>query len=199
MQTAAIILAAGAATRMGKIKQLLPFQGETLLARAIRTARESAFHPIIVVLGAEAESIRKEHAVQQVSFVENYDCQSGMGSSIAAGVRQLQSTESQTEAVAVLLADQPMIEAGALISMAAQLAEATADAIAAKYSKELGAPAIFRKKLFAALLSLNGQPGARAILRNPSYSVLAFDLPQASMDVDTPQDFAALNNAPHSS
>src|SRR5690242_9533398 len=87
---AALVLAAGAATRMGSLKQLMPFGRGTLLTHAIEQAQQAAFAPVIVVLGAHADRIRAALSQFDVEIVHNPDWETGMGSSVRAGLRHFQ-------------------------------------------------------------------------------------------------------------
>ncbi len=189
---AAIVLAAGSGSRMGKLKQLLPFGGRTLVENAANVALEAGFDPIVVVVGAQSDSVRKLIASKQVVIVENEHWQSGMGSSIAAGVRQLLELGTDSAAVAVLLVDQPLIRASHLVKMRHLLSRAGTRIVAAHYGGVLGVPAIFKRDLFPVLAALEPDAGARMLLRDPNQRVTPFDLPEAAVDVDTPEEFAAL-------
>lgn len=195
LPVAAIILAAGAATRMGSLKQLLTVGKGTLVEHAVAQALEAAFDPVIVVVGSESDSVRSTLAVQPVAIVENGYWQSGMGSSIAAGVRYLQSLDIDSAAVAILLADQPLVKATHLRAMRDHFSHAGAGILAAHYNDRLGVPAIFKRSLFTALTALDPASGARSLLRDPVQQVTAFDLPEAAIDIDTPEDYAAFSRS----
>jgi molybdenum cofactor cytidylyltransferase len=182
---AGIVLAAGAATRMGQLKQLLRYREKTLVEHAVEQALAAGFDPVIVVVGAEADSVRATLWTLPITLVENSLWHLGMGSSIAAGVGVL----ADAQAVAILLADQPLVEARHLREMQALLDASEASAVAAQYNGTLGVPAVFKRELFVALKSLDPAAGARSLLRAQA---VAFPLPEAAMDIDTPQDFAAL-------
>lgn len=185
MPAAGIILAAGAATRMGHLKQLLCYRGKTLVEHAVEQAIAAGLDPVIVVVGAEADSVRAALSARPVLVIENSFWHLGMGSSIAAGVGVLK----ETEAVAILLADQPLVESRHLREMLALLDAGEARAVAAHYSGTLGVPALFKRELFGALQSLDPAAGARALLRAEA---VPFPLAEAAMDIDTPEDFAVL-------
>jgi molybdenum cofactor cytidylyltransferase len=185
MPAAGIILAAGAATRMGRLKQLLPYRGKTLVEHAVEQALAASFDPVIVVVGAEADSVRAGLSDKPILVVENLFWHLGMGSSIAAGV----GVVMEAQAAAILLADQPLVEARHLREMQELLDASDASAIAAQYNGTLGVPALFKRELFGALRALDPAAGARSLLRARA---TAFPLPEAAMDVDTPEDFAGL-------
>ena len=189
---AAVILAAGAATRMGSLKQLLSYDGQTFVHRAINTALQAKFDPVIVVVGAQAASVQASIASQRVSIVQNSHWQEGMGSSITAGIEQLQREQTDVAAVAILLADQPLIETAHLERMRTEFHQSGASIVVAQYNGTLGVPAIFRRSLFDALLHLPPAAGARRLFSDPDLKVQSFPLPQAAIDIDTPEDLSAL-------
>ena len=114
---AAIVLAAGSASRMGKLKQLLTYEGRTFVSLAVQQAVQAGLAPIVVVVGAEANAVRSSVAALPVEIAENVRWQQGMGSSIAVGIRLLQETPAYSAAVAILLADQPLVTAERLQEM----------------------------------------------------------------------------------
>lgn len=177
---------------MGKLKQLLPFSGGTLVQHAIQQARKAEFDPIIVVVGAEAEAVRAAIATQPIEIVYNEDWELGMGGSVAAGVRRLQEASTDSAAVAILLADQPLVTAIHLSAMRTLLHTEKASIVAAAYNETIGVPALFKRALFPVLASLEPEAGARHILRDSAFRVAEFPLPEAGTDIDTPEDFAAL-------
>jgi len=101
---AGILLAAGAATRMGQNKVLLELEGETLLRRSVRTARAAGLDPVLVVLGHEAERARGELHDSACRVVVNGEFARGINTSLDVGVRAL---PANCGAAVVLLADMP--------------------------------------------------------------------------------------------
>jgi molybdenum cofactor cytidylyltransferase len=192
LPVAAIVLAAGAATRMGKLKQLLPYRGRTLVQHAIDQALQAQFDPVVVVVGAESAAVRSSIATQNSVIIENTYWQSGMGSSISAGVRWLQKEGNESAAIAILLGDQPLVTADHLRAMRDRLHRTSADVIAAEYSGTLGVPALFKRSLFTTLSQLPPNAGARHLLRQPGLKVEPFSLPEAASDIDTPTDYDSL-------
>ncbi len=195
LPVAAIILAAGTAKRMGQLKQLLPYKGRALVNHAIQQALEAGFNPVIVVVGAEADTVRKTIASQPIEIVQNDQWPSGMGSSIVAGVRRLQEMGADSAAVAMLVADQPLVTSGHLAAMRRLLHTGGSPIVAAQYNGIAGVPALFKRELFGALASLAPRTGARELLRNSGVEMTEFALPEAAIDLDTPQDFEALTSA----
>jgi len=186
MRLGAVILAAGAATRMGCIKQLLVFRGRTLVEGAILQAQEAGFAPVVVVLGARADEVRLAVARTTAEWVVNQNWTSGMGSSIKAGIEKI---PADVDGVAVLLADQPFVTAEHLQAMVRVF---RSPILAARYAGTLGVPALFGRAVFARLRALPDEAGARALLRGSVVEVAPFDLPEAATDIDTPGEFAAI-------
>jgi molybdenum cofactor cytidylyltransferase len=109
-----IVLAAGASSRMKQPKQLLEFEGKTLLRRAALTAIESVCNPVIVVLGANFEDTKKEIEDLPVEICFNENWQTGLSSSIKKGLEKLSETNSEISAAVLMLCDQPLIEVTAI-------------------------------------------------------------------------------------
>jgi molybdenum cofactor cytidylyltransferase len=190
--SAAIILAAGAATRMGSIKQLLPYGDGTLLSHAVAQAANAGFQRVIVVLGAQAQTVAVSLHETGAETVINPGWQTGMGSSLLAGLKKAEEGGAPPDFLAILLADQPYVVASHLVEMLRFLAASSKPIIAAQYNNRLGVPAIFRKSVLPQLRTLSPETGARQLLRNAPNDVLAFPLPEAATDIDTPADFFEL-------
>lgn len=174
---------------MGQLKQLLAYRGRTLLRHSIGQAIGAGFQPIVVVLGSNAQLLRKSIACEAVKIVHNEQWETGMGSSIRAGMRVLLESDEVPEAVAILVADQPLVRAEHLAAMRELLSGAGNPIVAAQYGDTIGVPALFKEELFSALSSLPPEAGARKLLRSSDADVTPFALPEAAVDIDTPEDF----------
>jgi len=186
----AVILAAGASTRMGAPKQLLCVAGRPLLLRAVEAALASPAWPVVVVLGAHAEKIRPQLARHPVLVVENVAWAEGMAASIRTGISTLGQFSRTLEAALVALCDQPAFSANTIAQLLAAQAASGLGIAAARYRGLLGAPALFRREHFPALAALTGEAGARALLQGPAGTVAGVDLPELAVDLDTPEDLA---------
>lgn len=181
--TAAIVLAAGASTRLGQPKQLVLLAGETLLERAIRSAREANCSPIVVVLGADYVQILGNAALGDAIPVINHEWGEGMASSIRLGIRTLDLIAKHADSAIIMTCDQPAVtppHLRALISAGESSSAITASA----YAGRRGVPAYFPAPTFPHLIQLIGDAGARALIRNAP----AIDLPHGELDIDTPAD-----------
>jgi molybdenum cofactor cytidylyltransferase len=126
---------------------------------------------------------------EAVNIVHNEQWETGIGSSIRAGMRALLASDEVPEAAAILVADQPLVKAKHLAAMRRLLSSAGSSIVAAQYSDTIGVPALFNQKWFGALSSLPPEAGARRLLRTLDADVTRFPLPEAAVDIDTPEDF----------
>ena len=184
-----VVLAAGGSTRLGRSKQLLPYLGRTLVEHAARTALASGAAEVVVVVGAEASAVREALRGLRVRIVAYPDWALGMGGSIAAGVAAL---SSDVEAAVVALGDQPRIAPGHLRTLAERIVETGKPIVASSYDGVLGAPCAFARSEFERLRALSGDLGARRLVRSAGGDVESVEFAGANVDIDTPDDYAAL-------
>jgi CTP:molybdopterin cytidylyltransferase MocA len=190
---AAIILAAGASSRLGTPKQLVEYKGEMLLARAIRLAREAGLHPLIVVLGAERESIREAVKAEEAVFVENNAWREGIASSMLAGLNVMDDLAPHSAGVLIMPCDQPRLSANHLRQLlTAFSAEADRCIVCSTYARVRGVPAVFPPTALPLLKNLAGDVGARKILANPPCRVIEVPFAGGEIDIDAPEDLAQL-------
>ena len=187
---ALLLLAAGASTRMGRPKQLLPYRGRTLLRHAAETAVASGCAPIVLVTGALHQELLAEVAGLPIQAINNEKWESGMASSIQAGLAAV--APAQPRAVLIMLTDQPLVTPGLLQQLVAQQQHTQAPIVAAAYGDTLGVPALFARALLPALLQLQGQQGAVRLIASQGAAVGRVDFPAGLLDVDTPEQYAAL-------
>jgi CTP:molybdopterin cytidylyltransferase MocA len=180
--TAAVVLAAGASTRLGEPKQLVRLAGETLLERAVRTAREAGCSPVVVVLGADAEQIAAQCDLSDAVVVVNDAWSEGMASSIRHGVRTLGSVAKDADGVVLMTCDQPAVTAAHLRAL-----RSTGEATASAYAGRRGVPAYLPAAAFAQLMELHGDAGARELL----VQARCVELADGELDIDTAEDLAA--------
>ena len=162
MRVVAIVLAAGFSRRLGSPKQSLVYEGETLLDRATRIAREVADDVVVV------------------TRANNPDAEEGMASSIRAGV----SLAGPGARLLITLCDQPLVTADHLRALIA----IDAPIVATGYAGIAGVPAIFAPELAPELLALRGDRGARTIIETHGARLVFFE--DAEVDVDTRSDIA---------
>jgi molybdenum cofactor cytidylyltransferase len=193
MSVAAIILAAGASSRLGQPKQLLAYRGETLLSRAIRLAQESGASPVISVLGAHFDSILASIQSHESIPVHNDRWRQGIASSIDAGLRALQLCAPEAEGALLMSCDQPRLTADHLRALIDAFTAQSSPAIAASsYAGVHGIPAAFPSETFADLRALRGGKGARSLIERAPCPVIGIEFTGGEVDIDLPEDIALL-------
>lgn len=176
MSIAAVVLAGGASRRLGRPKQNVVIQGETLLERTVRVARAATLSPIVVATRSSLDLAPRlpDHVVTAV----NAEADEGIASSIRCGVAV--AAEHRVTGAVLLACDQPALSAEHLT----KLIEDPFRLTASSYSDCLGIPAYFPLRFFPSLLSLRGETGARPMLKD-AYAIFA---PELELDIDTERD-----------
>lgn len=189
---AGIVLAAGRGTRMGGPNKLLAHDGSRPLVRAaVETALEAGLDPVIVVTGHDGDAVEAALADLPVLLVRNDDYALGQATSLQAGLSAL---PFECGAFVVLLGDMPRVRSATI----ARLIEAHADlpdlaAILPTFRGEPGNPVLLTRELVPLLMMLEGDRGARAILRSRRDILeLEIDDPGIRLDIDTPEALKAL-------
>ena len=188
---AVLILAAGASTRMGAIKQLLPWAKTNLLGHAIEQTKNITEH-VYVVLGANASAI-KATLDKEIVTILNPDWQHGMGTSISKGILEV-SNNKLIENVLIMLSDQPFLDSNYLAELVRCHQNTTHNICATNYKGKSGVPAIFNKLYFPQLAELNAEYGAKEILRNCVADTFVIDSNGKAIDIDTPEAYQQLLN-----
>jgi len=186
-----LILAAGASTRLGQPKQLLPFRGRSLLRHAAETALASVCRPVVVVLGAFADRLLTELRELPVTVALNPTWAEGMASSIRTGLR-VASEPSEPDAVVIMLCDQPLVTATMLNQLVNVHRSKACGIVASEYEGTLGVPALFNRKYFPELGWLEGDQGARKIIVKYKHDAARISMPEAAFDVDRLEEAARL-------
>lgn len=186
---AGIILAAGASTRFGVPKQLLEWRGEALLRWPMRAALEAGLDPVVLVLGYQAEEIRKVVADLPVHVVVNTNWAAGQSTSIVAGLKCL---PAQSGSAVFFLADQPQVQATLVRSLKSRHAETMAPIVAPLVDGQRGNPVLFDRRTFPDLLALQGDVGGRALFARYPVTWLTWHDPAPLLDIDLPEDYQRL-------
>jgi molybdenum cofactor cytidylyltransferase len=190
-----IILAAGGSSRLGRPKQLLSFQGTTLLRHIAETALASNCHPIVIVLGAETTRCRAELENLPVLTANNPAWKTGMGSSIRTGLETLLNGSNNTShlsAVVLMLCDQPFVSAEYINKIVEQHCSSGAGIVASKYANAIGVPALFSQRYFPDLAALD-EAGAKQIILNYPQFVTTVSFAEGAFDIDTEKNYQRMN------
>ncbi|HKS28131.1 MAG TPA: nucleotidyltransferase family protein [Pyrinomonadaceae bacterium] len=188
----AVILAAGSSSRMGSPKQTLQFRGESLLRRAALAALDAGCRPVVVVTGAHAEMCRREFEGLDVREVFNAEWETGMGSSVRAGIEGLISADADASAAVLLLCDQPHVTSDVISNLLAAHRATGRAIVASTYGGSFGVPALFSRTLFTELTQLEGVSGAKVIIKRHCDESHFLPFSNGEVDVDTPDDFSRL-------
>jgi molybdenum cofactor cytidylyltransferase len=177
---------------MGSPKQTLQYRGESLLRRAALAAIGAGCRPVIVVTGANSELSRRELQGLEVREVLNTHWETGMASSIRAGVEGLVSADADAEAVILMLCDQPHVTAEVISGLVAAHRATGRPVVASTYGGSFGVPALFSREIFAELARLEGAAGAKQVIKRHASEAHFLPFQAGEVDVDTPDDFSRL-------
>ncbi len=187
-----IVLAAGSSYRLGQSKQLVVVDGKTLLEKSTEAALNSGADNVVVVLGAQAALHKKLLEKLPVKIFINESWNKGMGNSLKAGLKYLVSNFPTTEAVIIMVCDQPFLTSEHLIKLIATYQKSPTEIIASSYNQTNGVPALFSRSLFNKLLQLDDNQGARKIIHHHQGTMLQVAFPKGEIDLDTPEDLTRL-------
>jgi molybdenum cofactor cytidylyltransferase len=183
----AMVLAAGQAKRMGRIKQLLQHQGRTLLQKVVDNILPLDI-PIMVVLGAYHNQISESVDSTQLSTVINHNWEQGIGSSISTGLKAAKTQYGEPKAVLIALADQPDITVNHFRALIRK-GTTSQKMVATRYGNTLGVPAYFPSQYFNYLTALKGDQGAKQLFLSKPGQLEEIVFEPAAIDIDTEQDW----------
>jgi CTP:molybdopterin cytidylyltransferase MocA len=193
MRVAGIVLAAGASTRMGRPKALLPAGAGTLLAACVAPHLEAGLDPVVVVLGSHAAEIQRDAGLpadRRLRVVVNPSWPEGMASSLRAGLSACR--EAGVEAALVALGDQPSVTRARIEALVAAWIPGAALAVPV-HEGRVGHPVLFARGLWPELEALEGDIGGREVVRRHWDRAIQVPAPPL-LDLDTPADYQAFRN-----
>ncbi|MCW8875887.1 MAG: nucleotidyltransferase family protein [Kangiellaceae bacterium] len=189
---AAMVIAAGNSSRLGFAKQSIELSGQTLLSHSIKRVKGLVDYSICI-LGCDYENFHKDSNLADTTLV-NKNWRTGMGSSIAYGVKHIETHAISFDGVLICLCDQWRLTTQDISNLVDKWNVNSSKIVACRYFEPKlnqtvnGAPAIFPREFFAQLIELKEQ-GARKIIKHNEHKVLSVDTKNAAFDVDTPQDY----------
>lgn len=185
----AVVLAAGMSTRMGSLKQLLPFGGRTVLQTVVDTLLGGGLDGIMVVLGHRSEAVKRHLAGRGVATCVNADYREGMFSSVLCGISSLPES---TDAALIVLGDQPRIDARVVRRVVEAYRSGSRGIVIPTFGGKRGHPALvdlrkYRHDIFA----LCGDAGLKPVMRGHPDDTLELPVDDAAIlwDIDTPEDY----------
>jgi molybdenum cofactor cytidylyltransferase len=189
-----IILAAGASSRMGRPKALLPIGGETFVSRVCRTLTAAGAEDVLVVAGEEIEAVTAalHRAGLSARVIENRRRREGQLSSVLAGLAV--ADRPGVEAVIIHLVDAPLVTAGTVRAVMEAFRRTRAPVVRPVVNGRHGHPVLFARTVFDELRRADLSVGVSAVVR--AHAADAYDVPVedegACRDIDTPEDYARL-------
>jgi len=186
-----IVLAAGASSRMQQPKQLLTYDDQSLLVHTIDEAQKSLM-PVVVVLGAHSQEIMPDINDLEIDLEVNKNWESGMASSIKAGLEKAMEIYEEMENCILAVCDQPYISSVLLQVLVDQKKTSGKKIVASSYAGTLGTPALFDKKYFPELLSMQGDHGAKNLLQKYHADLASVPFEKGEIDIDTKSDYEQL-------
>ncbi len=189
--TALIILAAGNSSRFGSIKQLLRLNDKTLLQHVIDEAARAGA-PIVLVTGANASEISASIGRSKVQIVYNKDWEKGMASGIVTGVGRAIALHNDVDKIIITVCDQPLITYALFHQLYQTQSNSGKGIVACTYADTIGTPVLFTQKYFDHLIKLQGEEGAKKLLKTYREDVDTIDFPQGYIDIDTQEDYENL-------
>ena len=188
--TTGLVLAAGGSSRLGRPKQLLDYHGRTLLDATLDMARGCSFDQLVVALGGAGDDVRSTVDLAGCDVVDNVYYTTGCSSSIVAA---LAAIDQRSEALVLLLGDQPGIEPRTVDTLRATADAADAALAVCRYDDGRGHPFWFARSIFDDLAALHGDKAVWKLLESGRYAVTeaTVDGP-VPIDVDTWADYEHL-------
>jgi len=187
-----LIPAAGASIRLGQVKQLVQFKGNSLLSNTVNTAHTVAPREIIVVTGAHSKTVRNAVQHPSVRWIDNPHWSTGLGGSIAVGSTAI---SPESTGLMVILCDQWCINAQDIEKLVNTWQSAPERIVVAEANGRYMPPAIFPSIFFADLQKLKGDQGARSLFKTHHDLISAVPLENAVFDLDTPAHLELLKRS----
>ena len=194
-KTAGVILAAGMSQRFGQPKQLLKLKNKYLLAWVLDAALASRLDMVVLVVGHEHQNILKalgsETNRPRLRVVVNHRYQEGQSKSLQAGLSEIQR---QFSSVMFLLGDQPMLKSATIDHMLDIFWHSEKDICVPIWKEKRGNPTIFSRAMYCNLMAVEGDIGARGVIRANPERILSVEVddPLCFVDIDSQQDLENL-------
>lgn len=186
-RVAAVVLAAGSSTRMGRNKLLLDLGGQTVVRRAVQAAIHAEVDRVVVVLGHEAERVRSELDGLDCDVVVNADYAQGVGTSLHTGIAR---AATDADAIVVILADMPFVSGDMIGAVVARYHESGAQLVLSRYGDVQAPPTLYARDLFAELLAVPDERCGKQVVRRHQDEAVTLAWPEAALrDIDVAADY----------
>jgi molybdenum cofactor cytidylyltransferase len=185
---AGVLLAAGTSTRMGRNKLFLELDGKPLVRHVLERAASAGFDRLIVVLGHEADLVRRPLEGIAYQPVMNPDYERGVNSSLRAGIRA--AAEAGAEAAVVLLADMPFVTTEMMAGLIDRYRRGSAPLVVSDYGGVNAPPILYDRSLFDELAMSEGQGCGKHVVKKHRHEAETVSWPvEALADLDVPEDY----------
>ena len=182
------ILAAGRSLRMGRPKPLVEVGGTSLLERSVRAGHASSVRSVTVVTGSSRREVEALASDLGAGALWNKRYRDGLASSVALAARHAGQRGSPADGLLLAGCDQPFLTAGVLDRLVAAAQGDLSRAVACKYEKTVGNPALFPFSWWPELLGLQGDRGAKVILERHSDHLVQIDWQAGRINVNSMAD-----------
>jgi molybdenum cofactor cytidylyltransferase len=185
---AALVLAAGMSSRMGKFKPLLPIGEHTLIEQVIKNIRAASIQRILVVVGYKAETLIPVLERNQVSWVENPNSTQEMFLSVKVGIRRL---EKSIPAFFLLPCDMPFVSPQTYGKLLSAFDPVQMDIIRPRYLNRNGHPVLISVSKIPSMVMYSGDGGLRSLVKQQGWRIVDHDCndPGIAIDLNFPEDY----------
>ena len=191
-KVAAIILAAGGSSRLGRPKQLLDWFGKPFIKQLTHLAKQADLDPVVVVTGSSYAEIEAAIQDDDVIVERNDSWQDGQSSSMQAGCKALD--KAKVDGFIIFLCDQPQVPLDLLERMIKEAQRNDIDIVATSVQGKICPPTLFKTKCMDGIMSLKGDQGGRVLFKEYRTQILDWQDERLLQDSDTEEDYLKLLN-----
>jgi molybdenum cofactor cytidylyltransferase len=196
-KTSIVLLAAGGSSRLGQPKQLLTVKDTNLIRLSAQAALNTKCSAVIVVTGAFHQQVAT--ALHELPLMIEFHpaWATGMASSLQAGLKKALELTPDLDSIIFMVCDQPFVTPALMLNLIATRRVSGKPIVASAYALTLGTPALFSRAVFADLMALEGDAGAKKLISKYGDQVAGLPFPNGEIDIDTQADYAnfmLLNN-----
>ncbi len=197
MEIAAVILAAGRSARFaGRNKLLLPIKGKPIIAAVVDTAAGAGFSPIVVVTGHDEAGLCEALREYEIAIVTNRGWREGLASSLRTGIAALSGT---VDGALIMLGDMPLVQESTLQALRMAFITASGERIVyPTYRDQQGNPVLLPARFFDHILKLQGDRGAKGLLKKYASETVAVPVESDDilLDIDREEDYGRILSLP---
>ena len=187
-EIAALVLCAGQSRRMGPVNKLLvEIDGQPMVARTLDAVLASRAHPVVAVLGHEADEVRAAIGDRTVSFVHNPDFADGLAGSLKRGIAAL---PPNIKGAVICLGDMPDVAPGHIDALIEAFDPGEGRGICVPtHNGKRGNPVLWDRRYFEEMTEVAGDVGARHLIGAHPDDLFEVEMPDGGvlLDLDTPE------------